>query len=158
MQAVLDNINKDTFGSYLDVASSHRLERLEAKCIDYLLANFNKVYTCVPQNSPNITNALRTPVHMKHACRSMPSDCCRHHDMKLNIVMNCETVSCAVPEVFGRLQADTQATLRRLSPVTLMAVLRSDNLRVPSEMHVFNSVVSWLEADSTRLEQVCCPE
>ena len=44
MQAVLDNINKDTFGSYLDVASSHRLERLEAKCIDYLLANFNKVY------------------------------------------------------------------------------------------------------------------
>ena len=43
MQAVLDNINKDTFGSYLDVASSHRLERLEAKCIDYLLANFNKV-------------------------------------------------------------------------------------------------------------------
>lgn len=90
-KAVLDNINKDTFGSYLDVASSHRLERLEAKCIDYLLANFNK--------------------------------------------------------------ADTQATLRRLSPVTLMAVLRSDNLRVPSEMHVFNSVVSWLEADSTRLEQ-----
>ena len=58
----------------------------------------------------------------------------------------------------GLLQADTQATLRRLSPVTLMAVLRSDNLRVPSEMHVFNSVVSWLEADSTRLEQVCCPE
>ena len=56
------------------------------------------------------------------------------------------------------LQADTQATLRRLSPVTLMAVLRSDNLRVPSEMHVFNSVVSWLEADSTRLEQVLCPD
>ena len=59
-------------------------------------------------------------------------------------------------EMPGVLQADTQATLRRLSPVTLMAVLRSDNLRVPSEMHVFNSVVSWLEADSTRLEQVCC--
>ena len=61
-------------------------------------------------------------------------------------------------EVSGLLQADTQATLRRLSPVTLMAVLRSDNLRVPSEMHVFNSVVSWLEADSTRLEQVPCSD
>jgi len=39
----LDNINQDTFGDFLDIASSHRLERLEAKCIDYLLANFNKV-------------------------------------------------------------------------------------------------------------------
>ena len=35
-----------------------------------------------------------------------------------------------------------------------MAVLRSDNLRVPSEMHVFRSVVSWLEADKSRLQQV----
>ena len=52
------------------------------------------------------------------------------------------------------LQADTQATLKRLSPDTLMAVLRSDNLRVPSEMHVFRSVVSWLEADKSRLQQV----
>jgi len=43
MQVVLDNINQDTFGDFLDIASSHRLERLEAKCIDYLLANFNKV-------------------------------------------------------------------------------------------------------------------
>ena len=42
-QVVLGNINQDTFGDFLDVASSHRLERLEAKCIDYLLANFNKV-------------------------------------------------------------------------------------------------------------------
>ena len=67
-------------------------------------------------------------------------------------------MSCADLEVSGPLQADTQATLRRLSPVTLMAVLRSDNLRVPSEMHVFNSVVSWLEADSTRLEQVRHPD
>ena len=67
-------------------------------------------------------------------------------------------MSCADFEGSGRLQADTQATLRRLSPVTLMAVLRSDNLRVPSEMHVFNSVVSWLEADSTRLEQVRRPD
>ena len=40
---VLGNINQETFGGFLDVASSHRLERLEAKCIDYLLANFNKV-------------------------------------------------------------------------------------------------------------------
>lgn len=53
------------------------------------------------------------------------------------------------------LQADTQATLRRLSTDTLMAVLRSDNLRVPSEMHVFKSVVSWLEADTARLQQAC---
>ncbi len=52
------------------------------------------------------------------------------------------------------LQAETQATLKRLSPDTLMAVLRSDNLRVPSEMHVFRSVVSWLEADKSRLQQV----
>jgi hypothetical protein len=51
-------------------------------------------------------------------------------------------------------QADTQATLKRLSTETLMAVLRSDNLRVPSEMHVFRSVVSWLEADKSRLQQV----
>ena len=43
VQVVLGNINQDTFGDFLDVASSHRLERLEAKCIDYLLANFNKV-------------------------------------------------------------------------------------------------------------------
>ena len=43
MQVVLDNMNKDTFGAFLDVASSHHLERLEAKCIDYLLTNFNKV-------------------------------------------------------------------------------------------------------------------
>ncbi len=35
-----------------------------------------------------------------------------------------------------------------------MAVLCSDNLRVPSEMHVFRSVVSWLEADESRLQQV----
>ena len=54
----------------------------------------------------------------------------------------------------GVLQADTQATLKRLSTETLMAVLRSDNLRVPSEMHVFRSVVSWLEADKSRLQQV----
>ena len=39
----MDNINQDTFGDFLDIASSHRLERLEAKCIDYLLTNFNKV-------------------------------------------------------------------------------------------------------------------
>ena len=55
MQAVLDNINKDTFGSYLELASSHRLERLEAKCIDYLLANFNKVHILTP-NSPDISS------------------------------------------------------------------------------------------------------
>ena len=56
MQVVLGNINQDTFGDFLDVASSHRLERLEAKCIDYLLANFNKVtqphsailFVCLP--------------------------------------------------------------------------------------------------------------
>lgn len=54
----------------------------------------------------------------------------------------------------GARQADTQATLKRLSTETLMAVLRSDNLRVPSEMHVFRSVVSWLEADKSRLQQV----
>ena len=63
MQAVLDNINKDTFGSYLDVASSHRLERLEAKCIDYLLANFNKVQISTP-SSPEMKSlqpALPSP-------------------------------------------------------------------------------------------------
>lgn len=42
-QVVLNNVNQDTFGDYLDVASSRRLQRLEAKCIDYLLANFEKV-------------------------------------------------------------------------------------------------------------------
>ncbi len=42
-QAVLNNVNQDTFGDYLDVASSRRLQRLEAKCIDFLLANFEKV-------------------------------------------------------------------------------------------------------------------
>ena len=40
-------MNQDTFGAYLDVASSHRLQRLEAKCIDFLLANFDKVaFSC----------------------------------------------------------------------------------------------------------------
>ena len=43
VQVVLANVNQDTFGAYLDVASSHRLQRLEAKCIDFLLANFDKV-------------------------------------------------------------------------------------------------------------------
>ena len=52
------------------------------------------------------------------------------------------------------LQAETQATVKPLSPDTLMAVLRSDNLRVPTEMHVFRSVVRWLEADKSRLPQV----
>ena len=61
---------------------------------------------------------------------------------------------CATTEWALLLQAETQATLKRLSPDTLMAVLRSDNLRVPSEMHVFRSVVSWLEADKSRLPQV----
>lgn len=32
-----------------------------------------------------------------------------------------------------------------------MAVLRSDNLRVPSELHVFQAVIAWLEADPSRL-------
>lgn len=36
-------MNQDTFGDYLDVASSRRLQRLEAKCIDFLLTNFEKV-------------------------------------------------------------------------------------------------------------------
>jgi hypothetical protein len=40
---VLSNVNQDTFGDYLDVASSRGLQRLEAKCIDFLLANFEKV-------------------------------------------------------------------------------------------------------------------
>jgi hypothetical protein len=49
------------------------------------------------------------------------------------------------------LQAATQETLKRLSADTLTAVLRSDNLRVPSEMCVFHSVVQWLEADPARI-------
>lgn len=55
-------------------------------------------------------------------------------------------------------QAATQETLKRLSLETLMAVLQSDNLRVPSEMHVFHSVLTWLEADPARklvAAQVC---
>lgn len=47
-QVVLSNVNQDTFGRYLDVASSHRLQRLEAKCIDFLLANFEKVACRAP--------------------------------------------------------------------------------------------------------------
>ncbi len=50
----------------------------------------------------------------------------------------------------GAAQAATQETLKRLSLETLMAVLQSDNLRVPSEMHVFHSVLTWLEADPSR--------
>lgn len=42
-QVVLNNVNQDTFGDYLDVASSRRLQRLEAKCIDFLLTNFERV-------------------------------------------------------------------------------------------------------------------
>ena len=48
-------------------------------------------------------------------------------------------------------QAATQETLARLSCETLVAVLRSDNLRVPSELHVFQAVIAWLEADPARL-------
>ena len=72
MQAVLDNINKDTFGSYLDVASSHRLERLEAKCIDYLLANFNKVGISTPSSPDVQLPDLRSPTHTNRACRPIP--------------------------------------------------------------------------------------
>jgi hypothetical protein len=50
-------------------------------------------------------------------------------------------------------QAATQATLARLSCETLVAVLRSDNLRVPSELHVFQAVIAWLEADPGRAAQ-----
>lgn len=32
-------------------------------------------------------------------------------------------------------------------------MLRSDNLRVPSEMYVFQSVVQWIEADPARQRQ-----
>ncbi|EIE18689.1 hypothetical protein COCSUDRAFT_60000 [Coccomyxa subellipsoidea C-169] len=87
-KVVLNNVNQDTFGDYLDVASSRRLQRLEAKCIDFLLTNFEK--------------------------------------------------------------AATQETLKRLSLETLLAVLQSDNLHVPSEIHVFHSVLSWLDADPAR--------
>jgi hypothetical protein len=47
-------------------------------------------------------------------------------------------------------QAATQETLKRLSLETLMAVLQSDNLRVPSELHVFHAVLTWLDADPGR--------
>ena len=49
-----------------------------------------------------------------------------------------------------RVQPATQEALQRLSTETLVSVLRSDNLRVPSELHVFQSVVAWLEADPRR--------
>jgi hypothetical protein len=49
-----------------------------------------------------------------------------------------------------RAQPATQEALQRLSTETLVSVLQSDNLRVPSELHVFQSVVAWLEADPCR--------
>ena len=70
-----------------------------------------------------------------------------------NAGMSAQLCICCV-DAAVLLQAETQATLKRLSPDTLMAVLRSDNLRVPTEMHVFRSVVRWLEADKSRLPQV----
>ena len=47
-------------------------------------------------------------------------------------------------------QPATQEALQRLSTDTLVSVLQSDNLRVPSEVHVFQSVIAWLEADPRR--------
>lgn len=49
-------------------------------------------------------------------------------------------------------QAATQETLKRLSLETLCAVLTSDNLRVPSELHVFHSVLTWIQADPDRTQ------
>ena len=82
MQVVLDNINEDTFGDYLDVASSHRLERLEAKCIDYLLANFNKVRPapapCVAVSAA-LTFCYATPHTVPHALWSCNDACFTLH-------------------------------------------------------------------------------
>ena len=60
---VLSNVSGDTFGRYLDVASSHGLQRLEAKCIDFLLANFEKVGAC---NSPSAAYSIE---HRHRPCR-----------------------------------------------------------------------------------------
>lgn len=82
VQVVLDNINEDTFGDYLDVASSHRLERLEAKCIDYLLANFNKVRPatalCVAVSAA-LTSCFATPHTVPHALWSCNDACFTLH-------------------------------------------------------------------------------
>lgn len=61
-QAVLNNVNQDTFGDYLDVASSRRLQRLEAKCIDFLLANFEKVRFPVV----SVPHRANTPIFSQH--------------------------------------------------------------------------------------------
>lgn len=179
-QVVLGSINQDTFGDFLDVASSHRLERLEAKCIDYLLANFSKVVQplslllplCLYHWHPaSHLGAIGIPVCRSGrfcACAKVPEQALQrqsatsasvqtlplHWKRKTHDEILRAISAWTRPHKALLLQAETQATLKRLSPDTLMAVLRSDNLRVPSEMHVFRSVVSWLEADKSRLQQV----
>ena len=76
---VLANVNQDTFGAYLDVASSHRLQRLEAKCIDFLLANFDKVVL----NSRPVSGDCHIPddygvpmAALVPACRQQLSQAC----------------------------------------------------------------------------------
>lgn len=66
-------MDQDTFGDYLDVASSRGLQRLEAKCIDFLLANFEKVHL----SPSNPFNAMS-----KGACNSHPS---AHDRLVLNV-------------------------------------------------------------------------
>ena len=91
MQVVLDNINQSTFGDYLDVASSHRLERLEAKCIDYLLANFNKVRPaaalCVAEAA--LTYCSATPRAVPRARWSCNDACFTLHCSAVLLLQSC---------------------------------------------------------------------